>query len=77
MQARRDNLTATLLAGHDYRQVYSAKRYDTSARPFNQRRGRRSAACAGWAAPFSAHHTHNGRLAVVRLGTGRVTDIAA
>jgi hypothetical protein len=33
------------------RPVYSTDRCDTSAEPFNQRRGRRSAACAGWAAP--------------------------
>ena len=49
-QAQRDNLTATPLAGHTYRQVYSTQSHDTSARPFRPRRGRRSAACAGWAA---------------------------
>ena len=49
-QASSDNLTESLLAGHDYRQVYSAKRRDTSARILRTRRGRRSAACAGYAA---------------------------
>ena len=50
MQATRDNLTATPLAGLDYRQVYTSKRRDASARLLRTRRGRRSAACAGWAA---------------------------
>jgi len=49
-QASSDNLTATPLAGHDWRQVYSPKSYDTSARHLRTRRGSRSAACAGWAA---------------------------
>jgi len=50
MQATRDNLTATPLAGLDYRQVYTSKRRDVSARHLRLRRGSRSAACAGWAA---------------------------
>ena len=52
-----DNLTATLLAGHDYRQVYFHERHHTSATILRTRRGSRSAACAGWAAYLclSAH----------------------
>jgi hypothetical protein len=49
MQAKRDTLTATSLAGLDYRQVYFTQRHDTSARHFRTRRGSRSAACAGYA----------------------------
>jgi len=49
-QAKRDNHTATSLAGRDWRQVYSTQRRDASAKPLRTRRGRRSAACAGWAA---------------------------
>jgi len=48
-QANRDNLTATPLAGHVYRQVYAPKRRDVSAKILGTRRGSRSAACAGWA----------------------------
>ena len=32
MQAKRDNLTATPLAGHDYRQVYFHEGHHTSAK---------------------------------------------
>ena len=49
-RARLNNLSATPLAGHTYRQVYSTQSHDTSARPFRPRRDRWSAACAGWAA---------------------------
>ena len=52
MQAKGDTLTAIPLAGRDYRQVYTPKRRDTSARLLGARRGRRSAACAGWAAAY-------------------------
>ena len=49
--AQGDNLTRPRQAGPAHRQVYHAENYHTSARHLRTRRGRWSAACAGWAAP--------------------------
>jgi hypothetical protein len=69
MQAKRDNLTASPLAGHNYRQVYSAG--DTTQAPDTLDRG--AAACA----PAAQRSGVAGRLHAVLGAAGGTSALPA